>query len=171
MPALRLGLISDTHNLLRPEAIEALQGVDTILHLGDICKQEILDQLALIAPVTAIRGNNDQGDWAVILPEQLQLELSGYRLFLIHDLKQLDLNPHQSAIDVVLSGHSHRPSVHQDQGILYVNPGSAGPRRFKLPISVGYLFLDAEGIRAEIHELEPRPQTGRKTTHNTATSS
>src|SRR5690606_35431024 len=153
MSALRLGLISDTHNLLRPEAADALRGVDAILHLGDICKVEILDQLAKIAPVTAIRGNNDQGDWAQTLPEQLQLELLGYRLFLIHDLKQMDLSPVQSGFDIVLSGHCHKPSVNRNQGILYCNPGSAGPRRFKLPITVGYLHLSKAGAQAEIVEL------------------
>lgn len=154
MAQLKLGLISDTHNLLRPEAIKALQGVDGILHLGDIGHPQILVELSRIAPVTAVRGNNDRDDWADSLPKWRQLELLEHRLYLIHDLKQMKLDPREAGIHVVLSGHSHRPSVHRDQGILFVNPGSAGPRRFKLPVTVAHLTLDHDDIRAEIIELE-----------------
>jgi uncharacterized protein len=151
---MRIGLISDTHNLLRDEARHALAGVDHILHAGDICTRAVLDQLEAIAPVSAVRGNNDHGAWANALPETAVVPLGGVRILIVHDLATLALDPPSEAIEVVVSGHSHRPRVEKRDGVLYVNPGSAGPRRFRLPISVGFLeIVDAGGIDATLQEL------------------
>jgi putative phosphoesterase len=148
-----LGVLSDTHGLLRPEAIAKLAGVDHLVHAGDIGTPEILDQLREIAPVTAVRGNNDRGAWAKDIPETQLLEMGGRRLYVLHDLSQLDLEPAAGGIAVIIAGHSHRPSAVEKNGVLFLNPGSAGPRRFKLPISVATLRIDATSVRAEIHEL------------------
>jgi len=146
---MRIGLISDTHGLLRPEALAALQGVEHIIHAGDF-GDGVLAGLGRIAPVTAIRGNNDSGPWANGIPETARLELEGVRLLVIHDLAELDSF---ADCDVVISGHSHRPEFYTEEGILYVNPGSAGPRRFKLPISVGFLDI-ADGVATpSLYEL------------------
>lgn len=138
---LRIGVIADTHGLLRPEALAALRGCDRILHLGDIGPESLLDQLRELAPLDVVRGNNDSDDWANALPETLQLELGGLRLYLIHDLKQLTVDPAAEGIDVVLAGHSHKPLIEVRNGVLYLNPGSAGPRRFKLPIALAILEI------------------------------
>ena len=140
----RVGLISDTHGLLRPEALEAMRGCDAIVHAGDIGTPEILEALAALAPVTAVRGNNDRGPWARALLEVARLELGGVRILVIHDLSHLDAAgaPHRAG--VVVSGHSHKPRVDEVARTLFVNPGSAGPRRFTLPVSVAYLDV-AEG--------------------------
>jgi len=148
-----IGLISDTHGLLRPEALAALQGCAHILHGGDIGSERILDELRRLAPVTAVRGNNDVDAWAAALAETELLELGGRRFYLLHDRKALDFDPAARGIDVVISGHSHRPGVETRAGVLYVNPGSAGPRRFRLPVSVGRLRLDAADVTAEILPL------------------
>ena len=150
---IRVGLISDTHGLLRPEAIAFLQGCDHIVHGGDICDPIILEQLATIAPVTAVRGNNDRGDWAMQLRETELLQLGGVWLCAIHDLSRLDIDPVAADVRVVVSGHSHHPRVDERDGVLYVNPGSAGPRRFKLPISVGELVFDGESLSARTVEI------------------
>ncbi|MBD9515387.1 metallophosphoesterase family protein [Pseudomonas sp. PDM22] len=142
--SLRIGVIADTHGLLRPEALAALQGCERILHLGDIGPASLLDQLRALAPLDVVRGNNDTDDWAAALPETLLLELGGRRLYLIHDLKQLAIDPSAEGIDVVLVGHSHKPLNEVRDGVLYLNPGSAGPRRFKLPIALAILEI-AEG--------------------------
>ena len=137
----RIGLISDTHRLLRPEAVAALQGCLHIVHAGDIVDPSNLTQLAQIAPVTAVRGNNDKGAWAGRLRETETLTVSGVTLFVIHDLKLLKPKDLPAGVRVVVSGHSHKPQVRDEAGVLYVNPGSAGPRRFKLPVSVAELVV------------------------------
>jgi uncharacterized protein len=142
---MRLGVISDTHGLLRPRALEILHACDVLLHAGDIGSPDILVSLAALAPVTAVRGNNDTGDWARALPESITLEVEGLRLHLVHDVKQLAVDPAIEHLAVIVSGHSHRPGIDTRAGVLYFNPGSAGPRRFKLPISVGILEL-ANGL-------------------------
>lgn len=148
-----IGLISDTHGLLRPEALAALQGCAHILHAGDIGDPRVLEELRRLAPVTAVCGNNDVEAWAAAIAETATLELGGRRLYLLHDRKALDFDPAARGIAVVISGHSHRPGVETRTGVLYVNPGSAGPRRFRLPVSVGRLRLGADGLRAEILPL------------------
>ena len=143
---LSVGLISDTHGLVRPEALAALAGSAHIVHAGDIGDLAVLEALARIAPVTAVRGNNDLGAWTKNLRERETLEIDGTRIYVIHDLAQLDLDPAAAGFDVVVSGHSHRPAEERRGGALYVNPGSAGPRRFKLPIAVARLALPARTI-------------------------
>jgi len=149
--AFRIGLISDTHGLLRPEALAALQGCDHILHGGDIGDAAILDALAVIAPVTAVRGNNDGDPAFAHLPETARLELGGVVIELIHDAKQFDAS---RRCDVIVSGHSHRPSIDTVDGVLRINPGSAGPRRFSLPVSVAVLLVEQGKARAEWIRLE-----------------
>jgi putative phosphoesterase len=153
----RIGLISDTHGLLRPEALKALQGSDYIVHAGDIGDPAILEALARIAPVIAVRGNNDRGAAYRRIPETATLEAGGIRVYVIHDLKELDLDPAAAGFRVVVSGHSHRPLSSERDGVLYVNPGSAGPRRFSLPVSIGYLHLKGGHVEAELAELLATP--------------
>lgn len=150
---LRVGLISDTHGLVRPEAKAFLQGSDRIIHAGDICDPTVLDQLSSIAPVTAVRGNNDRGSWAQQLRQTELLQVGDVFIYAIHDLGQLDIEPHATGVRVVVSGHSHKPLIRDQDGILYVNPGSAGPRRFKLPVSVGELMIDGGAVAARLVEL------------------
>ena len=151
-----LGLISDTHGLLRPEAVEALSGSDHILHAGDVGAPEILDSLASLAPLTAVRGNVDTGAWARKLPATEVVEAGGISIYLLHDLSQLDLKPEAAGFLVVVYGHSHRPKIKEKNGVLYFNPGSAGPRRFKLPVSVGRLRIENGRIHGELVELRIR---------------
>lgn len=153
MKTTRIGLISDTHNLLRPEALDALRGVEHIVHAGDIGSEAILEGLSALAPVTAVRGNNDKGPWARALPETEVLTLGGIHAFVLHDLGELDLDPEAAGFAVVISGHSHKPRVEQKGPVLFINPGSAGPRRFRLPVSVGYLEVRGHTVRGEIREL------------------
>jgi uncharacterized protein len=153
----RIGLISDTHGLLRPEAVQALHGCDFIVHAGDVVGARILDDLSLLAPVTAVRGNNDKGDWARALRETQLLRVEDVSIYVIHDLKELDINPSSAGVQVVVSGHSHMPAVDQRGDVLFVNPGSAGPRRFKLPITVAELLVDGASVQARILPLEPAP--------------
>jgi len=136
--------------LLRPEALAALRGSEHIIHAGDVGKPEILQQLGEIAPVTAVRGNIDKGMWALKLPETQVVELSGISIYVLHDLGTLDLKPQAAEFKVVISGHSHVPKQELRDGVLYFNPGSAGPRRFKLPITVGRILIDNGEVRAEI---------------------
>ena len=149
---MRVGLISDTHGLLRPQALAALQGVDHIIHAGDIGNAQILEALAGIAPVTAVRGNNDTGAWAEAIPHRLTLSLDGVDVHLLHDLKELKgaLPP----VRVIVAGHSHKPMVREEGGVLLLNPGSAGPRRFRLPVSVGLLTIHGGAVNATITELQ-----------------
>jgi putative phosphoesterase len=150
---IRVGLISDTHGLLRPEALAFLEGSDHIVHGGDICDAGVLEALSAIAPVTAVRGNNDHGAWASRLRETERLQVGEISIYAIHDLADLDIAPGAAGVQVVVSGHSHKPSVERRDGILYVNPGSAGPRRFKLPISIGELTVNGSSVSARIVEL------------------
>lgn len=149
----RIGLISDTHGLLRPQARAFLEGCDHIVHAGDICDGAILDTLARIAPLTAVRGNNDYGAWADALREIEQVTFDGVTLLAIHDLGQLRLGPSHAHVGVVVSGHSHRPRIERRGGVLYVNPGSAGPRRFTLPIAIGELTVADGTCTARTVEL------------------
>jgi putative phosphoesterase len=148
-----VGLISDTHGLLRPQAVAALAGVDLIIHAGDIGKPEVLAELKKLAPLAAIRGNNDTGDWAARLPDARSVRIGQHRIYIIHDVHDLDFDPKERKYRAVISGHSHKPAIGERDGVLFVNPGSPGPRRFKLPVAVGKLFVDGSTIRAEIVEL------------------
>jgi uncharacterized protein len=154
--ALRVALLSDTHGLMRPEARAFAAGCDYIIHGGDIGSAEILDELAAMAPLIAVRGNNDKQAWAAHLPETEMIRVGGAFVYVIHDVSQLDIEPHAAGVQVIVSGHSHKPLVEQRNGILYVNPGSCGPRRFKLPISVGELMVNGAEVRARIIELSDR---------------
>ena len=138
---LRIGLISDTHNLLRPEAVEYLRGSDHIIHAGDICDPAILEELSRIAPVTAVRGNNDRGSWASAIPHTELFEIQGVYFYVIHDIAEMDIDPVAAGVGVVVSGHSHQPAVFERDSVWFVNPGSAGPRRFKLPVSAGEVVV------------------------------
>lgn len=148
-----IGIISDTHGLLRPEAAEALVGVDRILHAGDTGNPEHLDILADIAPVTAIRGNIDRGAWAEALPKTITVEVGGLRIHMIHDRKDLRDDPVEEGWNVVVSGHSHKPVIEETGGVLWVNPGAAGPRRFRLPVTLALLWEEGGRPRAEIYPL------------------
>jgi len=150
---MRIGVISDTHSLLRPEAIAALRGSHRILHAGDIGDPGILDRLRELAPVTAVRGNVDRGPWAAALPETELVEIEGLSIYLIHDLGQLDLKPEAAGIRVVIYGHSHQPKIEEKNGVVFFNPGSAGPRRFRLPVSLGRLKIEKGTVRIEIVNL------------------
>jgi putative phosphoesterase len=152
-----IGVISDTHGLLRPEAISALQGSDLIIHAGDIGRLEVIEQLAEIAPVTAIRGNIDKAAWANEFPETEVVQANKMLIYILHNLKALDLDPQAAGFRVVVSGHSHQPKIEEKDGTLYINPGSAGPRRFKLPIAVGRLTIAGESMRSEILPLDVPP--------------
>jgi uncharacterized protein len=149
-----IGLISDTHGLIRPQALAALKGVDLIIHAGDIGKPEVLHALKDIAPLVAIKGNVDRDTWAKSLPETKALKIGDTRIYLIHNVNELDFDPAARGYRVVISGHSHKPSVVSRDSVLFVNPGSAGPRRFKLPVAVGRLRLDGGHVKAEIVYLE-----------------
>jgi putative phosphoesterase len=151
--AIRIGLISDTHDLLRPQAIDFLRGSDFIIHAGDICDSMVIEKLARIAPVTAVRGNNDRGTWANALPETELVEFGGIFIYAIHDLAQLDIDPIAAGVQVVVSGHSHKPVIEHRDGVILVNPGSAGPRRFKLPISVAELVIAEGSVSARLAQL------------------
>lgn len=152
-PVTRIGVISDTHGLVRPEALAALRGVSHIVHGGDVGAPEVLEALETIAPVTAVRGNNDTAAWAKKLPLTDTLEVAGRTLYVLHDIADLDLDPATAGFAVVVTGHSHQAKVVTKDGVLFMNPGSAGPRRFRLPISVGLLQIGAAGIDASIQEL------------------
>ena len=155
-----VGVISDTHGLLRDEAIEALRGADHILHAGDIGDPEILDELRQLAPLTAVRGNVDTDKWARKLPLTEVVEIAGVSIYMLHNLDELDLKPEAAGFRVVVYGHSHHPKMEEKNGVLYFNPGSAGPRRFKLPVTVGRLLIDNGKVRGEFVELRiPRQQS------------
>ncbi|MEO8672970.1 MAG: metallophosphoesterase family protein [Tahibacter sp.] len=149
----RVGLISDTHGLLRAEATDFLRGSDIIVHAGDICDSSVLEQLAELAPLTAVRGNNDHGPWANDLQEKELLRVGEVLVYVIHDLSEIDIDPMVAGVRVVVSGHSHRPSIQDRNEVLFVNPGSAGPRRFKLPVSVGELIVTDTSVVARTVEL------------------
>jgi putative phosphoesterase len=149
----RIGLISDTHGLFRPEVSPVLHGVDLIIHAGDIGKRDVLDNLSQIAPVYAIKGNNDRDAWARRIPDTMLLHVGRLKLYVIHALQDLRVNPAAKGFRAVISGHSHKPSIAVRDGVLYVNPGSAGPRRFKLPVSVGRLHIRKGKVSAELIDL------------------
>ena len=149
-----IGVISDTHGLLRPEALAALRGSERIIHAGDVGDPQILKRLEKIAPVTAVRGNIDSSAWAQALPETAVLEAEGHQIYVLHDLNQLDLNPKAAGFAAVISEHSHAPLARTENGVLYFNPGSAGPRRFRLPVSVARLNVSARVLGAKILTLD-----------------
>jgi putative phosphoesterase len=148
-----IGVISDTHGLLRPETVAALQGSDYIIHAGDIGDPQILDRLAAIAPVTAVRGNLDHGAWAKKIPATNVLEIGEILIYVLHRIQDLDLKPEAAKFAAVIYGHSHVPKQESKKGVLYFNPGSAGPRRFNLPVSVGRLLLTNGKLESEIVKL------------------
>jgi uncharacterized protein len=150
---MRVGVISDTHGLLRPEAVRALQGTEHILHAGDVGNPQILTALQQIAPVTAIRGNIDEGGACGHLPATEIIDLQGRSIYMLHDVSQLDLNPEAAGIAAVIFGHSHKPKIERRRGVLFLNPGSAGPRRFELPVTIAWLNIDPAGLSAKIVKL------------------
>jgi uncharacterized protein len=157
-----IGVISDTHGLVRPEAMAALAGASHIVHAGDVGKREVLDALAKLGPWAAVRGNNDRGALGEELAARELVELLGHRILVLHDIADLDVDPRAERISAVVTGHSHRPSLSSQDGVLFVNPGSAGPRRFRLPITVARLYVRKSGLEGEIVEIEgtsppPRP--------------
>jgi uncharacterized protein len=154
MTAKLVGVISDTHGLLRPEAVATLQGSDYIIHAGDVGDPAILKRLKEIAPVTAVRGNVDRGSWAKKILETNVLEINGLSIYVLHDLNQLDLNPEAAGFSVVVSGHSHMPKQETKNGVLYFNPGSAGPKRFKLPVTVGRIRIQDGKLHGEILQIQ-----------------
>jgi len=149
-----IGVIADTHGLVRPGVIDAFGGVERILHAGDVGNPEVLHALRCVAPVTAVRGNVDRGMWAEGLPETEVVEIGPIRVYVLHDLHRLDLDPAGAGFRAVISGHSHRPSAEERKGVLFLNPGSAGPRRFHLPVSVAILRRDGKFLKSEILELK-----------------
>ena len=152
-----IGVISDTHGLLRPEVAPALAGADLILHAGDIDTSDVLEQLQSLAPVIAVRGNNDRGAWADAIPEREVTRVGSVCIYMLHDLHDIDLSPVAAGFQVIVSGHTHRPVIEQRDGVLFVNPGSAGPRRFSLPVTVARLMIEGPAARAEVvHLLPPR---------------
>ncbi|MFL6563976.1 MAG: metallophosphoesterase family protein [Burkholderiales bacterium] len=157
----RVGLLSDTHGLLRPEALEFLRGSDVIVHAGDIGDPAVLDTLRTLAPVTAVRGNNDRDAWARAIAETQVLEAGGVVIYVLHDLAELDLDPAAAGFRVVVSGHSHQPRIEERGGVLYVNPGSCGPRRFKLPIAAGELQISGGSVSATLLEIQTRAEIAR----------
>jgi putative phosphoesterase len=150
----RVGLISDTHGLLRPEAMAFLRGSDFIVHAGDIGDANVLNELGALAPVTVVRGNNDRGPWAQAIAETEVLQIGAVFIYVLHNLAELDLDPAAAGFQVVVSGHTHQPLVEERDGVLYVNPGSSGPRRFKLPIAVAELEVAGRSVRAKVVELD-----------------
>ena len=148
-----VGVISDTHGLLRPEVAEAFAGVNLIIHAGDIGTADVIKDLKSIAPVVAVRGNNDKDAWAGVIPETEVAKIGRVQIYILHDLKEIGLNPADRHFQVVISGHSHRPSIETRDEVLFLNPGSAGPRRFKLPVSVARLTIDGSAMHAKIIEL------------------
>jgi putative phosphoesterase len=150
----RVGVISDTHGLLRPEALQALRGSEVIVHAGDVGSPDVLRALEALAPLVVVRGNNDHGPWAEKLPRTDALALAGASIFVIHDVNELDVDPRAAGHAVVISGHSHRPLSERRDGVLFFNPGSAGPRRFRLPISVGHLIVEGARVTGRLETLE-----------------
>ena len=156
----RIGLISDTHGLLREEALQALRGADLIVHAGDVGDEAILEKLRELAPVVAVRGNVDTGSWSLYLPETAVAEASSASIYVLHDVNALTLDPSAAGFQIVVSGHSHKPGRSESKGVLYINPGSAGPRRFRLPITVARLNLGARPWALEFVDLEKGGRVG-----------
>ncbi len=155
---LRVGVMSDTHGLLRAEARAFLTGCDYIIHGGDIGSAAVLDELEALAPLIAVRGNNDGEPWAKDLRETELVRVGGIFVYVIHDLSQLDIDPGSLGVRAVICGHSHKPLIEERVGILYVNPGSCGPKRFKLPVAIGELFVEGTNVRVRIVELATKPR-------------
>ena len=153
-PGFQIGVISDTHGLIRPEALAALRGVDQIVHAGDVGSPDVLTALTRVAPVTAIRGNNDTGEWARRLAGTATVVAAGVRLYVLHNVHELGLDPKTKGFGGVIAGHSHRPALEERDGVLFVNPGSAGPRRFKLPVAVARLHVADGRVRGELTLLD-----------------
>lgn len=151
----RVGLISDTHGLLRPEALEWLRGSDFIVHAGDIGDARVIEELSKLAPVTAVRGNNDTDAWASRIPQTSRLQVGAVSIYVLHAVQELDLDPATAGIHVIVAGHSHRPGCVARGGVLFVNPGSAGPRRFSLPIAAGELIVSGKDVTPRLVELSP----------------
>ena len=149
-----IGVVSDTHGLMRPQALRRLRGVDRIVHAGDIGSPDVLAALGAIAPVTAVRGNNDRGAWARTIPETAIVEVGRVRLYVLHDVKTLAVDPRAASLDAVIAGHSHRPACAERDGVLYLNPGSIGPRRFTLPVAMAILTVRGGRVQAEILHLD-----------------
>ena len=149
-----IGIISDTHGLMRAQAVKALRGVELIIHAGDLGGPEVLARLTAIAPVQAVRGNTDKGDWARPLPRNRVVEVGGVQLYVLHNLYELDLNPGAAGLAAVIYGHSHRPHAERKDGVLYLNPGSAGPRRFSLPVTLALLQVTGEALKVEFIKLK-----------------
>ncbi|CAG4885865.1 metallophosphoesterase family protein [Paraburkholderia gardini] len=149
----RIGVISDTHNLVRPEALAHLAGCEAIIHAGDICGQPVLDALARIAPVSAVRGNNDTGGWAASLRTREIVTVQQTKILVVHDIADIKSDPSEDGIGVVITGHSHKPLIDTRDGVLYLNPGSAGPRRFRLPVTAAILLIDGAHAEASLHRL------------------
>lgn len=158
-----IGVIADTHGLLRPEALAALQGVSLIIHAGDIGGPEVLAALRSIAPVVAVRGNNDVGAWTSALPETTTVTVGGLRLYVLHDRRQLDIDPRAAGHAAVIAGHSHQPLLEHRDGVLHLNPGAAGPRRFRLPVSLALLRVRGHSLDAQLMEL--RVPAARRRSH------
>ena len=150
---MKIGLISHTHGLLRPEALERLRGCEHILHAGDVGRPEVLAQLAALAPLTAVRGNNDRGPWAEALPHSAALRFAGIVIFVVHRPEDVPPGAREAGYRVVVTGHTHRPRSEEREGVLHVNPGSAGPRRFRLPVSAGWLEIDGDAVHARLFDL------------------
>ena len=150
---MKIGLISDTHGLVRPEALQALAGVDRIIHAGDVGGAKVIEALSGIAPVDVVRGNNDKDPWGAQLPSSLALEFEGVGIHVLHDVKELDVDAAAAGFHVVIAGHSHKPVIAERDGVLFVNPGSAGRRRFSLPVTVGYLMVEGGMAHAQIKSL------------------
>jgi uncharacterized protein len=148
-----IGIISDTHGLVRPQAVDALRGVELILHAGDIGDSTVLEALKAIAPVVAVRGNNDKGAWAEDFPQWEVVEVGAVFIYMLHDLNEMDIRPSRAEFQVVISGHSHKPLIDERKGVLYVNPGSAGPRRFDLPVSIARMKVVGDSVNAQLVEL------------------
>ena len=154
LPSRRIGVVSDTHGVLRPEALARLRGVERIVHAGDVGRPAVLAGLRRVAPVTAVRGNNDAGAWARRIPETAVVAVGTVRLYVLHDVKALRIDPRAEGFAAVIAGHSHRPSLVEQDGVLFMNPGSIGPRRFTLPVALGILTVHGAAVRGEIVYLD-----------------
>ncbi len=156
MALLRIGIISDTHGLVRPEALAYLKGCDAIIHAGDVCDPDVLLSLSALAPLTVVRGNNDWREWADQYAETALVQFGGHWFYVIHDLMQLEIDPRTAGVSVVVSGHTHAPSVSKEDGVLFINPGSAGPRRLSLPISIGEVWITPDGCKGKTAVLNAK---------------
>lgn len=153
---IKIGLISDTHGLLRPQVFEVFRDTELIIHAGDIGSPDLIKRLRVIAPVSAVRGNMDSGSWAGDFPKTETVRIGDVLLYVIHNVQELDLDPDRAGISAVIAGHSHRPTIENRSGVIFINPGSAGPRRFRLPVSVAMLHIQGKSLSAELVELDQK---------------